>query len=98
MNVYRVNETHWDLYGNSTNENDYVFTYEQLEGFAKDWEKPIDELLDHCEEEQYEYHCNNCNNYTNKPLYSTTVDGTDADGNRGWTIQSLVCPQCGCDY
>lgn len=47
--MYLVKEEYRELWGNSTNEEDYMLTYEQIKSLANEWEKDIDELLEQCD-------------------------------------------------
>ncbi len=37
--------------------------------------------------------CTSC--YHDHLIYSKTIEGTDADGNRGYTVYWTKCPECG---
>jgi hypothetical protein len=63
-----------------------------------DWTGSLDDDEDDEDDECFSHVCDNCGHKTNDPVQATTITGTDADGNRGWEIDYLECPECGINY
>lgn len=49
MIYFKVLEKYRGDWGNSTNENDYMLSYNQIVDLSKEWEKPLEELLEEVE-------------------------------------------------
>lgn len=47
---YKVLPKYYEYWGNSSNENDYIVTLEEIERLADEWDCTVDELMEQVEE------------------------------------------------